>query len=396
MIQYAKNFLRLRPISNGMKIIYLANARIPTERAHGLQIMKMCQAFTRQGVEVRLIVARRHNPQFRNVDPFAYYGIKERFTLVRLPLLDLIALRLPLKGLRVLIQNSSFGIAAFFYLLFQKTDYIYSRDQFALLPLALFKKNLVLELHTFPNKGLKIYKWLFNRLKKIVVISRGIAEELKKIGVSEDKILVAPDGVDLADFNIDDDKTKWRQKLNLNQNKKIVVYAGHLYDWKGVYTLIDAAKYLPLDYLVVLVGGMKNDIDVLNKYIKDKEIFNAILVGHKSPAEVPGYLKAADCLVLPNSAKKTISREFTSPLKLFEYMASGRPIVASHLPSINEVLNENNSILVEPDDAVALSRGIARVLADQELSTSLVQVGLQLVQKYSWENRVKLIISSIF
>ena len=97
-------------------------------------------------------------------------------------------------------------------------------------------------------------------------------------------------------------------------------------------------------------GGVPNMI-LINSEKKAKGSENILVLGHKPHKTMPVFLKAADVLVLPNSAKEEISRSYTSPLKLFEYMASGRPIVASDLPSIREVLNENNSLLVSPDSS---------------------------------------------
>ena len=107
------------------------------------------------------------------------------------------------------------------------------------------------------------------------------------------------------------------------------------------------------------------------------------------------FLKTADVLVLPNSAKEAISALYTSPLKLFEYMASRKPIVASNLPSIREVLNEKNSILVRPDDAWALVGGIKKALEDIVLSGRISQAAFENAREYTWEKRAAKIIRFI-
>jgi len=83
---------------------------------------------------------------------------------------------------------------------------------------------------------------------------------------------------------------------------------------------------------------------------------------------------------------------FMSPLKMFEYMASQRPIVATNLPSTREVLNENNAVLVEPDDSEKLAKGIKKVLDNKELSQKIAEQAYLDVKKYTWEKRVKDII----
>jgi len=107
------------------------------------------------------------------------------------------------------------------------------------------------------------------------------------------------------------------------------------------------------------------------------------------PALVADLLSQADVLILPNTAS-AISTRFTSPLKLFEYMAAGRPIVASDLPSIREILRDGeNALLVEPGNASALAAAIQRILADPELAAALARAALDQVPAYSWERRAQ-------
>lgn len=104
------------------------------------------------------------------------------------------------------------------------------------------------------------------------------------------------------------------------------------------------------------------------------------------------FLKAADILVLPNVPTSEESVKYTSPVKLFEYMASGVPIIASDLPSIREILNEQNAILVRADDPAALAEDINKVLQDNELSNSISKQALIDVKDHTWENRAQKII----
>lgn len=108
--------------------------------------------------------------------------------------------------------------------------------------------------------------------------------------------------------------------------------------------------------------------------------------------ELPANQAAADVLVLPNTGTDETSVRFTSPLKLFTYMASGRPIVASDLPSIREVLDEQSAYLVTPDDAQALARGITRALSDTGGRSARA---FQLVQRYSWDERARGILAAL-
>ena len=211
-----------------MKLIYIANARIPTEKAHGIQIMQMCEAFTNAGNEVELVLPQRLN--YIKGDPFEYYGVERNFKIKKLPCLDLIPLDRYLGKLSLWIQTISFGFFVLPYLLFKKADIIYTRDKF-LLPLCLLKKNIVYEAHDFP-KNYFLYLPFLNRLRGMVVITHKLEEFFVKNGIPKNKILVAPDGVDLNIFALDLSKEEARRRLNLPQDKKILGIPADLRPWE--------------------------------------------------------------------------------------------------------------------------------------------------------------------
>jgi glycosyltransferase involved in cell wall biosynthesis len=143
------------------------------------------------------------------------------------------------------------------------------------------------------------------------------------------------------------------------------------------------------DTHLLLVGGGEED----RARLRNLEAFAAArdrirFQDQVPPDEVPLYLRAADVLVLPNSGRFAISRHYTSPMKLFEYMAAGRPMVASDLPSLREVLNhEENALLVPPEDPKALAQAIIRLLTDPSLKDRLVASAAGNVIRYGWPQR---------
>ena len=368
-----------------MKLIYIANIRVPTEKAHGIQIMKMCEAFSNQGLKLKLVLPWRFNKIKKDV--FDFYGVKRNFKIKKVFSLDLIFLRIPKFGFW--IQSLTFSISAFIYLIFKKTDIIYSRDPFILYLISFFKKNFVLELHYIPKNSF-LYNRVFKKSKNIIVITKNLKNELIKKGILENKILIAPDGVDLEKFDINISKEEAREKLNLPLDKKIVLYTGHLYEWKGAQILADASKSLDNNTLIIFVGGTENNIKKFKNRNIDKN--NLLILGYKPYSQIPYYLKASDILVLPNSGKTEISKDWTSPMKMFEYMVSKRPIIASDLPSIREILNENNAILVKSDNSDELANSINMALKNQTFSDKISIQSYQDVQKYSWFKRSKKII----
>ncbi|MDE2021763.1 MAG: glycosyltransferase family 4 protein, partial [Patescibacteria group bacterium] len=145
--------------------------------------------------------------------------------------------------------------------------------------------------------------------------------------------------------------------------------------------------------LFVFVGGTEND----TKAFREKYAFvkNIRVIGKRPHAEIPLYLRAADILVLPNSGKEDLSRLYTSPLKLFEYMASGVPIIASDLPSIREILDESLAYFFTPDDHESLSRAINKVFQNYEEAKGKGASARVVAEKYSWEKRARGILDFI-
>jgi glycosyltransferase involved in cell wall biosynthesis len=359
-----------------MKLIYLANARMPTEKAHGLQIIQMCEAFVNLGMEVELIVPFRFNKLKQN--PFDYYGIDRKFEITRLPCLDLISLGFGLLGFW--IANVTFLLVAKIYLLFKKYDILYTREAIA----ALLFNAAVVEIHSLPER-LRIF--IYHQARKIIVLTSFLKIRLiKEAGLSEDKVLVAADGVDLKKFDIKETKIDCRHRLNLPIDKKIILYAGHLYKWKGVANLLNVSRKLQ-HALFVFVGGTEEDVTDFK--IQARGLSNTLITNYRPHAEIPYYLKAADVLVLPNSATEKISSHYTSPMKLFEYMAASRPIIAADLPSLREILNEDNAILVKPDSPQDLAHSVEEVLKNKELADRIAENAKQNSVDYSWEKRAK-------
>lgn len=411
-----------------MKILYITDSRVPTEKTHGLQIFKMCEAFVLSGsrdtqistqknaeknysvvydegknlresasIEVELVVPRRFNiKELKGKDPFEFYGVKKIFKVRKLPCIDLNPWNTITGQSHLWIRALTFSPFAILYILFKNPDIIYTRDRFFLLFLApIFRKKICYESHRFPEGGIWFYKILIKKLIKLVTITEGLKN--KYITEITDKdILVAPDGVDMEMFDVDISKEEARQKLGLPQDKKIILYTGHLYKWKGVHALALSARYFTQDMLLYFAGGADYSIEEFKEFVRKENLKNIVILGRKSHLEMPIYLKAADCLALTGTKEYKISQYYTSPLKMFEYMVSFRPIVASNLPSFREVLDDDNSILVDADDPKSLALGIKQALDNQKSVERIVSRAYDDVKKYTWLKRAEKIINYIY
>ncbi len=361
-----------------MRIYYIADIRLPTEKAHGLQIMETCEAFARAGHEIELVVPSKHNTIAE--DPFAYYGVATRFVVTTLRMPDLI--RFGRVGF--VLAQIWFSERARLQRAFWKADIIYSRDAFVLLQYLLLGRRLVYEGHTAPTH---ISRFVARRAYRVVCISRGLRDAYVAAGVRPEYIIVAPDGIDCEAFANPEPQAAARMRLGLPREGKIVMYIGRLDGWKGTQTLLDAAALLPTEVHIVMIGGEPDQVASLrSKYP------GVSFLGYRPMKELPNNQAAADVLVLPNTATDETSALYTSPMKLFSYMASGRPIVASDLPSIREVLDEGAAYIVAPDDAQALAHGIAKALCDDGTRPAHAA---ELVQRYSWDARAQGILSAL-
>ncbi|MCX6779491.1 MAG: glycosyltransferase family 4 protein [Candidatus Magasanikbacteria bacterium] len=159
--------------------------------------------------------------------------------------------------------------------------------------------------------------------------------------------------------------------------------------------LLQSVQFIKKNSLLVLVGGKKQEIESLKKTSNILDDRDILMVGQKPHNLIPYYIKAADVLVLPNKAGDVWSEYYTSPLKLFEYMAGRRPIVASNLPSIREVLDKESAMLFEANNPVDLAEKINLLIDNPDLGRQLADKAFQKVTNYTWDKRAQIIIKFI-
>ena len=364
-----------------MKILYIANIRLPTEKAHGVQIMKTCEAFATLGHEVTLAVPTRKTPI--TDDPFTYYGVKPNFSIMRLRTPDLMRFG-PIGFLFSALWLSE---QTRFLRVFREADIIYSRDAFVLLQYVLLGRELVLEAHADPTF---IERLVARFAYRIVAISGAGARSFAEIGVPDEKIVIAPDGIDLEAFAHPESREAARARLGLPLDKKVALYAGRLDGWKGVDTLCEAAELLSDDTSVVVIGGEPEQVAAFSARYP-----HVRFLGFRPYRELPDNQAAADVLVLPNTAKNKVSMHYTSPLKLFTYMASGVPAAISDTPSSREILSEEDTYFFAPDDSRALADSIREILADEDDARKRATAAKRKVSGYTWEKRAANIITSL-
>lgn len=431
-----------------MRILYLADIRFPLERANGIQSMETCHALASRGHEVTLVVRPDSHAPPR--DPFVFYGLP-RIPQLRIEIAPLTG---PPAARRAGYLTFAIGRAAGRArqdLIFTRDLGLASL--LLRLPASL-RAPLVYEAHTIAADAAKALPALLtgapaapaSKLDRLarrdarvwraasgyVTITAGLAQELERRFGPRPRLAVVPDGVratdharatdrtqatdhtDFTDRTHATDRTDSTDRTHATDHTDLtdftdavqspasrlpspastaftIGYAGHLYPWKGVDLVVEAVAALP-DTRALIVGGHDQEPDLARVKAFATELDCASRVtftGLIPPAGVAARLRECDVLTLPNPAS-AISSAFTSPLKLFEYMASGRPIVASDLPAIREVLRHGeNALLVQPGNPQALVAGIARIKDDAALGRRLADQARIDVRDFTWARRAE-------
>ncbi|KJR40859.1 group 1 glycosyl transferase [Candidatus Magnetoovum chiemensis] len=174
---------------------------------------------------------------------------------------------------------------------------------------------------------------------------------------------------------------------------KYIFYCGGLYTWKGVDTAIEAMRYLPQEKLMIVGSGSRLlELKALAKALNVKS--RVIFTGRVSQKRVISYLMSAKVALIPNLPQA--ESLYSSPLKMFEYMAAGVPIVASRLSPILDVLKEGESVLCfKPGDSLNLADTIKRLIDDKTTAKKFSMRTKQLAAHYTYNKRAELITTFI-
>jgi glycosyltransferase involved in cell wall biosynthesis len=363
-------------IMDDLKLYYIDAFALGESSAHGLQIKNNVELLNKL-ISITLITFSKND-----------FKVNKNIKLIRSNFYNKI---LPYSTFNLIKQIKSYK--------FEKNSILFTRNPYIAYKLRNKFRKVILEIHDIPKitDGL-IYFLLFkfildiNPLKKLVnckninliSISVGLKLDLIKLGFNKDFISVLPDAVDLNKFTINDNMHNSRKKLNLPLDKNLIMYAGSFQNWKGVDILLDSSLKFQKNVNLIMVGGSDVELNVLKlKYYK------VIFVGKVNSDLIPQYLNCADVLILPNSGKYKISSHYTSPLKLFEYMAMKKPIIASDLPSIREICSDDDVLYFEADNSNDLSLKVTNLLNKKYDVSYMVKNSYLKVKKITWENRVK-------
>lgn len=397
-------------MKNATGILYLTSARLPTEKAHGFQIVKMCEAFT-DLARVKLVHPhRRQPPHMRTVgDIWSFYDLKQAFEVSELGNLDVVraekVLSPSLYRAAFFLHSLLWGLRAAIYARKEKAQINYTRDVAIAYWLTRIGLPTIFEAHSIPARA---RLWLFNGLSRsssllrVVALTSFLGERLTKLGILKEKIVIAPDAVDPDDFANLPSPVLCRKQLGLPTDSFFLGYVGQFQTMgreKGIPDLIRALAYFDNGRSphLLCVGG---PLHLVPGYLKiaSREGISADLltfIDYVPQREVRYWIRSCNAVAIPFPAEQHYAY-YASPLKLFEYMASGVPIIASRLPSLEEILvHEHNALLVEPDNPEMLAGAVRRLRSDPELGRRLAEQARQKVASHTWRSRAVKILDAL-
>ena len=366
-----------------MKILYLSGFALPSRAAHGVHVMKMCQALAQQGHEVTLLVYGSKRRSAENV--YRYYGVDETFVVRQIPLVGArggTMLSLPRLGRELSKYSPSATL-------------VYARSIYGASLAARRGFRIVYEAHAAPAHA--VIRWLEKRLfraegfQKLIVISDSLRRIYQDLYGPIRRVEVCHDAADIPRTE-DTPEYTWpcrRDRLQIG-------YAGHLYRGRGIDLILGCAGRL-MSYDFHIVGGMERDI----QYWKRRGGGNVHFHGFVQPSLVPAVLSRCDVLLLPYQkglslgGRKIDSSGWMSPMKLFEYMAARKAIIASDLPVLREVLHEGNSLLVRPDDRDGWTAAIRACEDPQRRDRLAAAAYAEFLAKYTWEKRAARVLQGV-
>lgn len=370
-----------------MKLCYYIDTDIPSSNASTVHVMKMCQAFQKNGHDVTLYCNSVHKiHDFEDV--FQKYGITERFQIKTVQISDFMR-----------EHGHRFGAYRSAWLKTrekQEQAYAYSRSALSLY----FLRNampFIYEAHLEPDiisRQIELAVLKHKNCKGVVVVTQALKKKYLELFpfISEEKITVLHDAADI-DSSVSIEKAQlkgWGERPNIG-------YVGSLFPGKCMETLLPLAKVCP-QYNFHVVGGSEDWINHWKEKAQEMQLDNLIFYGFVDNSKLGDYYRAFDISILPFSEKIQIGKskrvdigQWTSPLKLFEAMAYKKPIIVSRLATIEEVMdNQKDCIMVQPDNIDDWKKKLEALCEDKELQNKIACAAQEkLCNEYTWTERAK-------
>ena len=365
-----------------MHILVASAFEASSQWAHAINTVKMAQGFARLDHRVSIVCRRPQGGAVSREALGTVYGLTAPLRWIQLPQ--------RIFGFTI-DESWSFALLALAATLRLKPDVIFARNYLFPAVASSFGVATIAESHSHPGNNTSPFLRFVQASRKrsfllLITISKLLAEHYTSLGVPQEKLLVLPDAVDLHLF---------RRPANLPASPYScpgphVVYTGHMYDYKGIPTMLQAAALLP-GAQFHMIGGWPEDVKKQEQYARDLGLRNVRFYGMQPQSTLPPFLWHADILLLPPSQQHP-SAAWTSPLKLGEYLASGVPVIASDIAALRSLVTEKEVEFVPPDNPGALAQAISLLLSHNQRSQQLISCALKRAQELSFERRAETIL----
>ena len=371
-------------------LAYLTASRIPGRAANSIQVVKMAQALLTIDPNLMMTAVRGEGEASPEL-------LRSRYGVMQLPAIERFS------------ASGRFGIHAYNFRVARLArrrgaDLVLSRSIGAAAITAGMGIPTVFECHA-PPQGFERRYWRYllkaSGFRRIAVISQALRRILieQHPEAADVDLVVAPDGVDTDRFDGLPSPAQAKREAGRDPGRLVAGYAGHLYSGRGIEVILElAGRLLGWDFLIV--GGDDVDIEAVARSLHAKKLGNVELAGFVSNAELPRRLAVADVLLMPYQRHVAVrggkldTAAWMSPLKMFEYMAMGRAIVASDLPVLREVLDDSTARMVAPERVEDWEAAL-RELADERLREQLASAARALAARYDWRHRVRFMLDGL-
>jgi glycosyltransferase involved in cell wall biosynthesis len=379
-----------------MRIAVVSDEHFPHSGADTEVIVNTAAALGAEGADVTLVVPwlwRRR----RLEEIIDFYGVRPTFRLGVVP-----GWPAPARAFRA--EKLFHGLLGDLHPAVRTAHVVHSRD---VLPLAVAQMaGLPWSFETYRRHTAE-KPWLAPWSRKVgleravgaVAHNEASRLDLMALGFPEEAVVTARPGAAPYRFEPVGSREEARKRLGLPLDEKIVVYAGNIHVSKGMEQLLALAGMVP-EVTFLVVGGSPEDVAALEAERDRQGGRNIGFAGHRRPSEVPLYLAAADVLFAPflqsNVHKGFLAEKLAphvlpgTPLKLYSYLAAGRPIVAADQPTNRELLRPGtNALLFPPDSLDVAASAVRRLLSDTALAERLAENGRELARTFTWQVRAK-------
>ena len=373
-----------------MKIACITTSIVPSKSANSIQAMKVVQALKQSGQDVRLWVPEFERSDWETIADV--YGLTTEFDVIWLPFSPK-------------LKQYDFALKAVSAAMRWGADVIYTWALQAAVLGRLRGRTTVMEFHDFPmgRNGPLLFK-LYNSFKggKLTLCTtRALAEGMEerfKMRFSEDELQIAPNGTETERYANLPDPEKARKELGLKDGFT-VGYSGHFYPGRGMELLTEIARLLP-EVNFLWMGGRQEDIHPWQEKLSEQSIHNVTITGFIPNSRLPLYQAAADVLVMPYGKKISgssggdISRVI-NPMKMFDYLAAGRPIIASEVPVFHEILTKETAIFCEPENGQDWAKAIKALQDHPEKRAQMGASAKASAENYTWKNRARITLEKL-